>query len=739
MKKITTLLSIFISIVFFSCERDYNNPYDRECPPGIWTPQEFRADTSGNNITLTWKQSVDHFDGFQIERCSDSINWKILSSKMIDKDNRTFSDSTVHIGDTLFYRIYAIADKNQSNYNYSNKIIIPIKLPTVITNEVTNADITSATLNGVVTGDGGATVTERGFCYATFTMPDISKTKVASDSGTGTFTKTIADLLPGTTYYVRAYATNKKGTAYGEQKNFTTLATLAIVITNDVTALTSTTATFNGEVTSDGGTTVTERGFCYAITTMPDVTNNRSAAGSGTGAFSKDISGLQPGTTYYVRAYAINSKGIAYGEQKTFTTTSILAVVITNAITDITTTTATFNGEVTSDGGATVTERGFCYTTTQMPDITKNKVTSGSGTGIYTKAITGLQPGTTYYVRAYATNSKGTAYGEQRIVSITTTLATVLTIDATNITATTATLNGEVTSDGGSTVTERGFCYSTTTMPDITKTKESSGVGTGSFTKAVTGLQPGTTYYVRAYTTNSKGTAYGEQKIVQTIDLINCYCDDKYKNIIDSRDNHIYKTIQIGTQIWMAENLAYLPSVNKIIEKSISSARYYVYDYSGSNVNTAKTTTNYATYGVLYNWPAALNTCPTGWHLPSDSEWSILSDYLVNNSYGFEGSGNNIAKSLASTSGWNSSSIAGSPGNDLLKNNCCCFSALPGGEYSAESFRLVGIRSHFWSNSANGEYSKNDEWCRYMDYNEPLLFKGFDSSYIGLSVRCVKD
>ncbi|MFN3557587.1 MAG: InlB B-repeat-containing protein, partial [Bacteroidales bacterium] len=140
------------------------------------------------------------------------------------------------------------------------------------------------------------------------------------------------------------------------------------------------------------------------------------ASGSGTGSFTAPMSGLTPGTVYYVRAYATNSSGTAYGNQVEFTTqTSVtLPVVTTSAVTSITQTSATGGGNVTSDGGATVTSRGICYGLNPNPTLSDFTVASGSGTGSFTAPMSGLTPGTVYYVSAYATNSSGTAYGNQQ-------------------------------------------------------------------------------------------------------------------------------------------------------------------------------------------------------------------------------------------------------------------------------------------------------------------------------------
>ena len=189
--------------------------------------------------------------------------------------------------------------------------------------------------------------------------------------------------------------------------------------------------------------------------------------------------------------------------------------VTTGTASSITATGATLSGNVTSDGGATVTARGFLYGTNSS-NLTQT-VQSGSGTGSFTKALTGLTSGTTYYYKAYATNSAGTAYGEVRSFtteSSTVSVPTVTTSSTSNISTTGATLSGNVTLDGGATVSARGFLYGTNAN-NLTQTVQ-SGSGTGSFTKALTGLTSGTTYYYKAYATNSAGTAYGEVRSFTT-------------------------------------------------------------------------------------------------------------------------------------------------------------------------------------------------------------------------------
>jgi len=205
----------------------------------------------------------------------------------------------------------------------------------------------------------------------------------------------------------------------------------------------------------------------------------------------------------------------------------------------------------------------------------------------------------------------------------------------------------------------------------------------------------------------------------------------------DSRNGKVYKTVKIGDQWWMAENLAWLPSVSPPSEGSITAPCCYVYDYSGSDVSAAKATTNYSTYGVLYNWPAALTVCPAGWHLPSDAEWTTLTNYLIDNGYGYQGSGEDIAKSMASTTFWNSYTTPGTPGNDPASNNSSGFSGLPGGFRGYDgSFSDVGNKGAWWSSTM---YSLNSAWFLTLLCGWLPIYRGYTYLEVGYSVRCLRD
>lgn len=204
--------------------------------------------------------------------------------------------------------------------------------------------------------------------------------------------------------------------------------------------------------------------------------------------------------------------------------TPVLPTVTTDSVIDIISTnnSAVSGGEVISDGGATVTARGVCWSTVPDPTLEDDHTLDGSGTGTFVSYLTGLNGDTQYYVRAYATNSVGTSYGNQ--VTFTTLkgpeLPTVTKDTATNITQTTATCGGEVTSDGGACVTVRGVCWSTSPNPTTSDDHTEDGCGIGTFVSNLTGLTANTPYYVRAYATNSVGTAYGNEISFKTLSCL---------------------------------------------------------------------------------------------------------------------------------------------------------------------------------------------------------------------------
>jgi hypothetical protein len=411
-----------------------------------------------------------------------------------------------------FVRAYAT---NEFGTGYGKQLsftTIPIAGATVTTTLISSITSTSAVSGGNITSDGGGEVTSRGVCWSTSVNPTIDNSITSDGSGTGSFISNITGLVPGTSYYIRAYATNTAGTSYGELIYFSTYAVTSELTTSAVTSITSHTAISGGNIISDGGSEVTSRGICWSTRTSPTVADQKTEDGAGTGSFTSSITGLLSYTRYYVRAYAINRIGTSYGNEVSFTTASDLPTIITAPISDIRYRDAKSGGTITSDGGATVTTRGVCWSLSIDPTINDGKTEDGSGGGSFTSSISALSPNTTYYVRAYATNIAGTSYGMTFVFATIPTVIPVLeTTVITSITQTTATGGGLISADGGETVTARGVCWSSTPDPTITDAHTTDGTGTGSYLSNLTGLTGGTIYYVRAYATNSVGTAYGKE------------------------------------------------------------------------------------------------------------------------------------------------------------------------------------------------------------------------------------
>ena len=311
----------------------------------------------------------------------------------------------------------------EHEYPFYSKTML---IATLITNSATSITSTSATSGGIISSDGGATVTARGVCWSTSSNPTTSNSKTSDGTDQGSFTSAITGLTPGTTYYLRAYATNSSGTAFGNEISFTTVAGLPTISTSAISSITATSASSGGNVTSSGAT-VTARSVCWSTSSHPTTSNSKTSDGTGQGSFTSAITGLTPGMTYYLRAYATYSTGTAYGNEISFTTLAGLPTISTSAIFSITSTSASSGGNVTSNGGKMIISRGVCWSTSSNPTTSNSKTTDGTGQGSFTSPMTGLTPGRTYYLRAYATNSSGTAYGNE--ITFTTKNLTVTDVD----------------------------------------------------------------------------------------------------------------------------------------------------------------------------------------------------------------------------------------------------------------------------------------------------------------------
>jgi hypothetical protein len=295
----------------------------------------------------------------------------------------------------------------------------PQNPPTVFTKVASDVSLKNATLNGEVTDEGFSAASERGFVFSDKnTNPSVSDTKVQSGYGKGVFSIVLDKLPVNTKYYFKAFATNTKGTSYGEVQNFTTADySLASLTTEAPKNITFNSVEVGGNVSNEGGGSVTERGFCFSLNPTPTTADNKlSVSTKGLGSFALVIISLKENTKYYIRSYAINEKGTSYGNEQNFTTLDFkLPTISTGAITDFSYTSATSNGSLEDDGGAPISEMGVCISENANPTIADIKLKVTTTKGGFSGIFQNLKENTTYYVRAYAQNIKGVAYGNQTI------------------------------------------------------------------------------------------------------------------------------------------------------------------------------------------------------------------------------------------------------------------------------------------------------------------------------------
>jgi hypothetical protein len=395
--------------------------------------------------------------------------------------------------------------------------------PAVETVNVTDTRYTETVVNASVTSAGNELIEFRGVVLATHAEPSLRDTICFSGAGSVSFATHCSDLVPGTTYYVRAFATNALGTGYGNELSFTTKAlTVPTLATQVVSNVTNTTAISGGNITDDGGTPIQARGICRSTAPDPTLADGCVSEGVGAGSFIALMTGLTANTTYHVRAYATNAQGTSYGDDRSFTTVVLqLATVTTTAASGVSYTTATAGGNVTNDNGAPVTSRGICWATTPAPTTANAKYTEAGGLGSFTASMTGLAASTTYHVRAFAVNGGGTSYGnEVTFTTLAPSVPSLTTKSVGGISSYLAGSGGAIGTDGGSPIAAKGVCWSLNPNPTIANSKTSDGTGPASYDSTMTGLNPLTTYHVRAYATNALGTAYGNDLGFTTSDLV---------------------------------------------------------------------------------------------------------------------------------------------------------------------------------------------------------------------------
>ena len=718
------------------------------------------------------------------------------------------------------------------------------ELPTVLTSSIANITATSASSGGVISSDGGAKVTSRGVCWGLSANPSISDSKTSDGGGDGQFTSNITGLEAGSTYHVRAYATNSVGTAYGADLSFTTLGNAPECITQPAGNISPTGVTLNGTVNANHASTIvtfeygTTNQYGKAVTAVQSPVNGNSITN-----VSFDLTGLTEGTTYHFRVNAVNSIGSDVGEDMTFTTSGQTPEATTQSSTNVSTVSATLNGAVNANHASTMVT--FDYGTTEAYGnsvvATPNPVTGNTST-IVSADVAGLHPGTEYHFRVKAVSSFGTVYGEDVTFTTLGQVPTVVTREASNVQVTTATMNGTVnanhlptvfsfeygsttsygytaspaqnqltgytdvnasinligldggttyhyrvvatnqlgttygddvsfttdatitlstnpisgvtyssavvggniTNEGGSSITSRGVCWSKNPNPTTSNDYTIDGAGTGSFTSQIKCLDEMSIYYVRAYATNSEGTVYGDQRSFTTEPCPIAFNPTLIYGKVDDIDGNCYKTIQIGDQIWMAENLKTsryndgTPILNVTDNTEwenllssitdppfITTAAYCWYNNDSATYENV--------YGKLYNYGvvSTAKICPVGWHVPSwidPLDGNPISEDCYFNNY--------LGGKLIETG----SSHWINPYSACI-NNETGFTAVPAGKRNSDgTFTELGYTAYFWVPGIAGigplvihqKVPHSPNYCL-----SPSLCGIFPTE--GLSIRCVKD
>lgn len=653
-----------------------------------------------------------------------------------------------------------------------------LTIPEVSTNSMVFIASDSAVCYGQVIHDGNTAVTERGICWDVNPNPDVNGPHAMGGAGTGTFSVTASPLTPGQTYYYRSYAINALGIAYGEERSFTTLDTACNSTLTDYDGNVyhmvrlgtqcwmkenlRTTHFPNGEeipVYTDNMSAYPEKyRYAYGDIQVYGYHYNWHAAAYNVPATETSVvQGICPNGWHLPSLAEWNTLRNYVESLSTYhcgDSTNYIAKALASATTDWrSSSTACAPGNEVSTNDLTGFSAlpagvhsatypiGYCTLFWTSNNSTSDKVSCFpilhmwpdiSTTGVFNSMF-----------KSYPLSVRCVRNLEFAPPAV----PSVVTTNVNFITDTSAVGHGHI-SFIGDTLIARGICWSTTPQPTImdSHTCDSINIGLGDFDSEITGLTPNTTYFVRAYATNNNGTAYSNETSFHTgtgNDGQPCTVAATVTDV----DGNMYNTVQIGNQCWMKENLRTTHYAGSTEIPLGSSATHH--DYAAQRYYPNNNAELVGTYGYLYNWAAVMNgassstanpsgvqgICPNGWHVPSDAEWTQLTDYVsIHSAYLCNNDISNIGKALAATTGWNSYTSTCTIGNNPSTNNSTGFSALPAGLSLSINFGNV---ADFWS--ATEETDNLHASIRILRYGEGNVVKSTYFKNHGMSVRCVRD
>ena len=593
--------------------------------------------------------------------------------------------------------------------------------PSVITSIATSISSSSAICGGNVTDEGESTVTARGVCWSKYKNPTIIDSITNDGEGSGSFTSQITGLTEGTLYYVRAYAINNTGISYGNEISFATKVKITVT---DLDGNVYNTVIIGNQLWMVENLKTTKFNDGTAIPLVSDSAkwdNMHSPAFcwyNNEASFKSPYGGLY--NWYSVATGNICPTGWHIPNDSDWS-------IITSYL-----------GGVDAAGGK-LKETGTNHWITPNTAATNESGFTGlpggirSSSGFFNIGKYGFWWSSTedethlaWYQFLYSNSSKlginsasAKAGLSVRCIKDFNVIFLLPTISTTNPylkTQTSAFSGGNITSEGTTAVTARGVCWNTSANPTITDNKTNDGEGGGNYTSSITGLTANTTYYVRAYATNSAGTTYGKEFIFKT-----------YSGTVSDVEGNIYNTVTIGNKTWLAENLKTTKYDNGDLIGTTSPATLDITDETAPKYQWAYNGDEslVATYGRLYTWYAVSdlrNVCPTNWHVSSDQEWTILTDFL---------GGVGAADVKLKESGY-------APWYNQSATNESGFSALPGGDRSSWGIFSGQEQAGCWWGTPTEEHPYDVwGWRIGMDYGQ--VYRINLGHPDGVSVRCVKD
>jgi uncharacterized protein (TIGR02145 family) len=593
----------------------------------------------------------------------------------------------------------------------------PVPVLTVIA--PSNISYTSAVFGGLIQNFESDTIIESGLCWGISQNPTINDRKLMNTQHVNPFQYAISGLNAGTTYYGRAYATNKSGIGYSENAVIQTLPfALPAVSTGLATDIMDTSAVCWGTIVSIGDGQISEIGIIYGTTANLNGADNDTAVApsySYTTEIARMIWGLEPATVYYYRAYAKNFGGYGMGEIMSFTTLDHIDLPSISF-----TTIEDFFGMGVKcvaflnsmDGG--VEEAGFAWSTTNPnPEKLDGSHSYGFIEGESFRSEISYSyfiPNTNYYFRAYAKNKAGIGYSETRQY---TTLEpqgpAVSSIKVYRIHATSAFVIGSEDPWPGYNSSTSGLCWNTTGNPlkndGVSQVISDISQAASKYTEGkMDNLLPQTTYYVKVWGENSNGIRYGNELTFTTL------ADNE---VLKDYEGNEYTTVKIGTQTWMQENL-----ISKKYRDGTTIQNVFIYNYDDRNIDYWGI--HYPSGSAIYN--STLDACPMGWHVPTKAEWETLATYAG----GTQVAGNHLKE--AGEIHWY--------GNNM-GDNSTGFTATGTAAMINGDLESPTVVARYWSSTLE---TTNVNWSIYLFKESPeMKILNLSNTGNAFSIRCIKN